>query len=39
MEDLNKVLPEFVNQLNVPLIAVADSRTNEIILLQDESKD
>ena len=38
-EDLAKLLPPFVNQLNVPLIAIADAVNNdEMIYLRDKSE-
>ena len=36
--DLDKLMPSFVNQLNVPLVAISDAtKTDEMIFLQDKS--
>ena len=38
VEDLDKLMPPFVNQLNVPLIAISDAvKTDEMIFLRDKS--
>ena len=37
LEDLGKMMPNFVDQLSVPLIAISDSRTNTEIYFKDTS--
>ena len=32
------MMPHFVDQLQVPLIAIADSRSHEILFFKDSSK-
>ena len=39
VNDLNRLMPPFVDQLNVPLIAISDAKSkDEIIYMQDKSK-